>query len=102
MDNLNTSWDETESCKIKHVPILLYNILDFMLWKASLIAFLFLIIASGIYSYAAAGLPIKIVSLKSIWAAAGKGYSIMFLAWTIINLILKVLGITGVWLILPF
>ena len=101
-DNTNTSWDETETCQLKHVPIFFYNVLDFILWKASLIVFLFLIIASGVYSYAAAGLPIKIVSLKSIWIAAGKGYSVMFLAWTMINLALKVLGLSTTWLILPF
>ena len=97
-DNRNTSWDETESCQIKHIPIFFYNVVDFLLWKASLIALMFLLIASGIYSYAAAGLPVKIISLKRIWVAAGKGYSVMFLAWTIISLILRLLNITDIWL----
>ena len=93
-DMADTPWNERESCKLKHIPVLFYNIVDFLLWEASLIALVCLVIASAIYSYASAGLPIKVVSLKNIWVAAGKGYAVMFLAWTIISLALKLLGIT--------
>ena len=101
-DNLDTPWNERESCNFKHIPIFFYNVTDFLLWEASFIALLLLVIFSAIASYAAAGLPVKIISLKNIWGAAGKGYAVMFLAWTIINLLLKLLNITDVWLILPF
>jgi len=101
-DNLDTPWNERESCNFKHIPIFFYNVTDFLLWKASLIALPVLVVFSAIASYAAAGLPVKIISLKNIWGAAGKGYAIMFLAWTVINFLLKLLNITDVWLILPF
>ena len=98
----DTPWNERELCQLKHIPVLIYNIIDFILWKASLIALLVLIVFSGIVSYASAGLPIKVVSIKEIWKAAGKGYLIIFFAWTIISLILNLLGITDSLLILHF
>ena len=101
-DFTNTDWNERESCQLKHVPILLYSIIDFILWKASLIALLGLIVFSGVIAYASAGLPVKMVSIKEVWKGAGQGYAIMFFAWTIISLILNVMGITETTLNLPF
>ena len=98
----DTPWNEREVCQLKHIPVLAYNVIDFLLWEASLIALVFLIVASGIIAYASAGLSVKVVSLKEVWRTAGKGYLAMFFAWTIISLILKVSGVTDVYLILPF
>jgi len=97
----NTPWNEREVCQLKHVPILIYNIIDFILWKASFIALLVLVVFSGIIAYASAGLPIKVVSIKEVWKNAGKGYLVMFFAWTIISLVLRLLGITDSFLMLP-
>ena len=97
----NTPWNEREICQLKHVPILIYNIIDFILWRASLIALLVLIVFSGIIAYASAGLPVKVVSIKEVWKNAGRGYLVMFFAWTIISLVLRLLGITESFLMLP-
>ena len=93
-DNINTEWNETDRCQLKHVPILFFNIADFLLWKASIVVFILLIIFSAVTSFASAGLPIKTVSLKAIWVGAGKGYAVMFLAWTFLTFILRLIGIT--------
>ena len=100
-DIYDTPWNERENCQLKHVPILIYNIIDFILWKASLIALLALIVFSGIIAYASAGLPVKIVSIKEVWKNAGRGYVIMIFAWTIISIVLRLLGITESFLMLP-
>ena len=100
-DIYDTPWNERENCQLKHVPIFIYNVIDFILWKASLIALLVLIVFSGIIAYASAGLPVKVVSIKEVWKNAGKGYVVMFFAWTIISIALKLLGITESFLMLP-
>lgn len=101
-DNLDTPWNEREICSLKHVPILFYSILDFILWKGSIVVFILLIIASILVSYASAGVPVQTIELKTLWKSAGQGYLIMFFAWTLVSLLLNVLGITEISLNLPF
>jgi len=91
-DDPSTSWDETEPCQFKHIPILIKNILDFLFLRAVLIALILASLYTGIIFYFSMGAPETLTKVKSLWRAFGLGFLIMVLAWTIINLILQFFG----------
>ncbi|XOB40206.1 MAG: pilin [Candidatus Nealsonbacteria bacterium] len=101
-DNPKTPWNEREPCQFKHVFLLFKNILDFILWRIGLIALVILTIATFVVSYFSMGAPGTVINIRSIWKSAGQGYAIIFLAWTIINTILRVLGFTEKWWTITF
>jgi len=96
------SWNERDPCEIKHIFLLLKNIIDFVLWRVGLIALALLIILTAVVSYFSLGAPGTVVNVKQIWQRAGTGYLIMFLAWWIINALVKIVGFTDTWWSLPF
>jgi hypothetical protein len=101
-DNPKTDWvDETEDCEFRHLFLIPKNIIDFILWRLGLIVLVILIIATFVIGYFSMGSPVM-GRIKSIWKAAAQGYAIMLLAWTIINLILRILGFPIKWWIIPF
>ncbi len=84
--------DEREPCQFKHVFLLLRNIIDFVLWRLGLIVLAILVMATGFVFYFSMGAPETMNKVKSILKSAGTGYSIVFLSWTLIDIILKILG----------
>jgi hypothetical protein len=78
------------------------NILDFCLWELALLILTILIILTGVTFYLSLGASTTIINVKSIWKAAGIGYGIIFLAWIMINLILKSFGYAVDWWIITF
>lgn len=104
-DNPSTPYNERESCQIKHFGFLLQNIFDFILWKLGLLVLGLYSIMSSVIAYFSLGRPNTLARIKSIWKSAGVGYLIMFLAWTIINLIMAIVGyqvqLFGRWFELP-
>lgn len=102
-DDPDTTWvNERDPCELKHVFLMIKNIIDLLLWRIGLIILVLLVIASGVVYYFSLGAPATIVNAKSIWTTAGKGYAIMFLAWIIINLITIAVGFNIKWFVLPF
>ncbi len=101
-DSPDTQWNERDDCEIRHIFLLLKNIIDLILWRIGLVALAVLIIFTAVVSYFSLGTPGTIVNVKQIWQRAGKGYLIMFLAWWIINMIVKIIGFTDTWWSLPF
>ena len=105
-DNLDTPYNEREPCQLKHAGFLIQNILDFLLWRLGLIIMAILAVVSGVTSYFSLGSPNTLVQIKSIWKSAGIGWIIMLLAWTFINLIMRLTGFQveffGRWWQLPF
>ena len=97
-DDPRTPWNEREPCQIKHLFLLLRNILDFLFWKVGLIILVLLATTTGIIYYLSVFSPeilgewAAIANIKSIWKSAGIGYGIIFFAWLIINLFLALLG----------
>jgi len=91
-DNPDTPWNERDSCQFKHLFILFKNIIDFLLWRVTLIILLLLVIATAIIFYFSIGAPALIIDSRGVWRAAGKGYAIIFMSWIIINLVLNILG----------
>ncbi|MBI2644351.1 MAG: hypothetical protein HYW95_02510 [Candidatus Wildermuthbacteria bacterium] len=91
-NNPETPWDETESCGLKHVILLVKNLLDFVLWKAVPLIIVLLAAATGAILYFSFGGPETIARAKSIWKAVGAGALIILLSWTFVNLLLGLLG----------
>jgi len=98
VDNPNTPWNEREPCQIKHIFLLLRNILDFLFWRIGLIILVLLVVATGIIYYFSVASPeilggwAAVPNIRAIWRSAGIGYGIIFLAWLIINLFLAIIG----------
>ena len=90
--NPDTPWDEREPCQFKHLFILLRNILDFLLWRVTLIILLLLVVATAMIFYFSIGAPALIIDIRGAWRAAGKGFAIIFISWMLINLFLNFLG----------
>jgi hypothetical protein len=97
-DDPRTPWNEREPCQIKHLFLLLRNILDFLFWRVGLIILVLLVIITGIIYYLSVFSPeilgewAAIANVRSIWKYAGIGYGIIFFAWLIINLFLAFVG----------
>jgi len=102
-DNPKTSWNERESCQIKHIFVLIYELVDFFLWRIIPIILVLLVLASGAIFYFSlrASSPEPLAKVKSLWKAAGIGCGIIFLAWTLIAFVLTLfgydVGIFGTW-----
>jgi hypothetical protein len=100
--------DETERCGFQHIFLLLRNILDLALWRIGLIILVLLVLASGIIFYFSGqlGMPEPIFQVKSLWKAAGIGYSIIFSAYTLVNIFLAIfgykIGVFGPWWVISF
>lgn len=91
-DNLQTPWNERETCQFKHIFIMLKNILDFILWRLGLIILVLLTIATGVIYYFSMGAPQTMIKVKSLLKSAGLGYGVIFLSWILLNVILVILG----------
>lgn len=105
-DNKSTPWDEKEPCQLKHIFLLLRNILDFILWKLSIIVVAVGAIGTGAFLYFFSfGNPLAMAQIKSAWKAVGVGYLIILFAWVGLNLFLDIAGfnvnVFGRWYDIP-
>lgn len=91
-DDPTTPWNERDTCQFKHLFLLLKNILDFLLWRVSLIILVLLILAIGALYYFSFGDFSTIAKAKMIRDSAIRGYALIFLAWVVITVILIALG----------
>ncbi|MFH1582348.1 MAG: pilin [bacterium] len=102
-DNPETSWNERETCQFKHIFLLIRNIVDFILWTFGPLALGVLVLGTGLMFYFSIKFQdsLFLTRIKLIWKAAGIGYGILFLSWTILNLFLRIvgfqIGIFGQW-----
>lgn len=92
IDNPSTPWNERESCGVGHLFLLVRNLIDFALWKLSVLATLLLAVATGAISYFSFGGPDTLVQIRRIWKAVGIGALILLFAWMLLNLLLGILG----------
>jgi len=105
-DDPNTPWDEREQCQIKHLFLLIRNILDFLLWKVATILLILALVAVGVMLYISKGETTIILQVKSALKWIVIGYGLILLAWSIVNFLLALAGfrfqIFGHWWELPF
>jgi hypothetical protein len=93
-DDTATDWDERDACEFKHIFLLIRNIIDFILWDFAPLMLGVLVLGSGLMFYFSIRFqsPLFIAKIKAVWRAAGIGYGILFLSWTILNLFLRLIG----------
>jgi len=106
IDSTSTPFDETEPCQFKHVGFLLQNILDFVLFKLSLIILAVLAAFVAASTYFSFGSPDVITRMRSIFRSYVYGVLVLLFAWLIVNIIMAVFGFNieffGRWYELPF
>ena len=93
-DNPNTLINESKPCEFTDIFVLFKRVLDFILWRMGPTILVLLIIATGVIFYFSMGGPMVMAQAKSILRSALLGYGLIFLAWLIITLILRILGYT--------
>ena len=101
-DDPDTPWNERNRCEIKHVILVFKNIIDLILWRIGLIVLALLVVFTAIIYFFSLGTPSTIANVKSLWKRAGQGYAIMLLSWVIINLLVRLVGFTDQWWVIPF
>jgi len=92
--NPDTPWDEREPCGIKHIFLLIRNIIDFVLWTLGPILLVLLVIATGlIFFFSVKFQDARVMpKVKSLWKAVGIGYAIILFSWLILNTFLGLMG----------
>lgn len=96
-DNPNTQWDERESCQLKHMLILVEQVLNFFLFKLSFMLLPVLAVATGLIFYTQFGGPNLLGNVMTWWKWIGIGYALIFLSWLITGVMLRIFGYAGVW-----
>ncbi len=91
VDNLDTSWNESESCKICHVVPLTKNIIDYLVGIVGLISVLFIIIA-GIISSTSMGSANTLNLAKMAVSKSLYGFIFVLIAWVIVNIGMVIFG----------
>ena len=103
-DNPNTKWNETAPCQIKHLFILLYIVLNFVLWTIIPLILVILVVVTGAMFYfsLSTGTTETIPKVKALWKSAGIGFGLIFLGWNIISFILTLFNYQlGPWYYIP-
>ncbi len=93
---------ESKPCQFSDIFVLFKFLLDFILWRMAPIILVLLVVATGLTFYFSLGGPKTLARVKSIMRSAIIGYFVIFLAWVITNLTLKLLGYTVQWWTITF
>ena len=91
-NNPDTPWNERESCEIKHLFLLMKVVIDFLLFRVVPVILVILTIVSGLMLYSPSGKAAALAGVISLWKSAIIGLFIIFLAWTMVNLFLQLIG----------
>lgn len=104
--NADTPYDERESCEVKHLGFMLQNILDFVLWRLSMLVLIVLAVITAASSYFSFGNPNTIANIRTVFRSFLVGFLLLLTAWVIVNVIMGVFGFQieffGKWWELPF
>ncbi|MDP2735149.1 MAG: hypothetical protein Q8P12_03005, partial [bacterium] len=105
-NNPDTPYNEKEACQTKHVGFLLQNILDFVLWRLSLIVLAAFAVFVAVFTYFSMGTPETLARIRLVFRSFLFGFLLMILAWAIVNIVMALLGfqvaLFGRWWELPF
>jgi len=96
-DNPNTPWDDREQCGAKHILLNIMQIINFILFRMSIILLPVLVAATGAMYYTSFGGPDLKQKAISWWKWIGVGYAILFFAWTLVGILLALFGYAGAW-----
>ena len=96
-DNPNTPYDEREACSAKHLFLVLEKIINFVLFDLAFWLLPVLGVITAVIFYKSLGGPEVWETVKSWWRAIGIGYALLFFAWIIVGVMLRIFGYTSVW-----
>ncbi len=106
LNNPDTPWNERDACGFRHLFILLKRLIDLILWELTPLALVVMVVISAVLFYTSMGNVEVITRIKEIWKSVGKGILIMLLSWTVISLLMMVIGynfgIYGQWYQITF
>jgi len=91
-DDPTTPWAENEFCEIKHIFLLIRNILDFLLWQIATVLGGLIIAVLGLTIHFSLGDASITMKAKILMKSIIKGYLLIFLAWFAINVFLSLIG----------
>jgi hypothetical protein len=97
IDDPNTPFDERETCQPKHFLLMIQRIINFILFKLAFWLLPILAVITGVIFYKSLGGPEIWETIKSWWRAIGIGYLLIFFAWIIVGIMLRVFGYTSAW-----
>lgn len=90
-DDLDTLWNEEESCSVCHLIILSNNVIDYLFKMVGIIAVLSLVIGGLLY-ITATGNSSLMTKAKTAFNKALTGFVIVFIAWIAINTVMVLFG----------
>ena len=96
-DNPDTSWDEREACQLKHLLILVEQLINFIIFKLALFILPILGLITGVIFYLSLGGMETLGMVKKMWKAVGIGYALLLFAWIIVGVLMTIAGYHGVW-----
>jgi len=96
-DNPNTPYDERETCSAKHLFLVLERIINFVLFNLAFWLLPVLGVITAVIFYKSLGGPEVWETIRSWWRAIGIGYALLFFAWIIVGVMLRIFGYTSVW-----
>jgi hypothetical protein len=91
-DNPKTDWDETQTCQVKDIFLLMKVAIDFLLFRLSVLLLPLLVLATGGLFYLSPNNPDMISKAKKMWQAIGIGYAILFTAWILVSWLMVAVG----------
>lgn len=94
VNNPDTPWNEKEPCQIKHLFLGVKIIFDFIFLRLIPIAIVLLTLTTAFifYSSISTGSANPLAKVKSLWRSAIIGILIIAFAWTLVNILLKLVG----------
>ncbi|OHA64414.1 MAG: hypothetical protein A2842_00810 [Candidatus Wildermuthbacteria bacterium RIFCSPHIGHO2_01_FULL_48_25] len=87
-----TGLDERDPCELKHLFLLARNLIDFALWKLSLVLVILMTAFTGFTMYTSFGGMEVAARTKSMWKTVGIGFLILLFSWLLLNLLLGFVG----------
>lgn len=97
--------DERKPCGIEHIFLLIRNLIDFVLWKLTLIIVVLMATATGAMIFFSFGGPDVMTKVRSLWKSVGMGVLILLFSWLFLNILLGLVGFNikfyGKWYDLP-
>ena len=84
--------NERDKCELKHLFLLLHNLIDFALWKLSLVIVVLMAIATGAIMFFSFGGPDVMTKVRGIWKSVGIGVLILLFSWLFLNILLGLVG----------
>jgi len=91
------SWDETEKCEIRHIFLLAKVLINYLLFRVSILLLPIMALVTGLIFYFGKEGPNTIPAIKKMWKWIGIGYAILFMAWLLTSWLMAAAGYKNDW-----